>query len=271
MIQKKYSCVICGKKSTEVIKQIGNNKIAICKNDGLVFQNPRLSKTEYDQINKLYKDKSGRFDQQVDVWNKLKEHSEIPQKPNILDIGTGYTHLPAFLEKNIIEFTYYGIEMNSEYITELENMGVAIIDTDVDSDAWAVEGKNMFDIVIIRQILDHFTDPLDVLKKVWAVLKPKGVVFISVTDIMKDKREKLFIGNHIHYFSKATLNRLTEMARLKLVADGYNNDVEYWGIYTKGRATKSKFTSVYEEQKNFLTAEEPKEEPKKDEDAEPKS
>lgn len=73
---------------------------------------------------------------------------------------------------------------------------------------------NYFDLVILSDVLEHLPDPVAVLREVWEVIKPDGLLWINTPNIgsalarLLGSRWYCVTLPHIHYFSSSTLNVL---------------------------------------------------------------
>lgn len=77
-----------------------------------------------------------------------------------------------------------------------------------------------FDIVILRNILEHIWTLSEFMENVYEVLKPKGYVFIEVPNtpwLMKHGVGMIFFHQHISYFSINTLKYLLSIHSIKIV------------------------------------------------------
>lgn len=98
-------------------------------------------------------------------------------------------------------------------------MGVNIISDNVDLD-WDYDLQGKFDIIIMRHVLEHFMDPLQVLKKVRKALFTSGMVYIAVPNNLKptqNLRKNWFRNVHTYYFNKYSLKNMADKANLKIV------------------------------------------------------
>jgi 2-polyprenyl-3-methyl-5-hydroxy-6-metoxy-1,4-benzoquinol methylase len=79
--------------------------------------------------------------------------------------------------------------------------------------------KNIFDVVMYQDVIEHVTDPVQELKRVYKILKPGGVVFLVTPDV-GGLWAKL-LGSlwyhykpveHVVYFSQKTMQLALENA-----------------------------------------------------------
>ena len=99
-----------------------------------------------------------------------------------------------------------GCEMNAEIVEEgAKKLGVDVMPAmfeDLDLPA------AHYDLVLSFHTIEHTRYPVDVLRKVNAVLKPGGAVLVEVPNGDEDDREN---RGHLHFFSEESLRRLLGM------------------------------------------------------------
>lgn len=233
-------CAVCGNKSFKpIIKQKGIDydlNLVICKKCSLGLLNPRWTKEKYNAYYKEEYDKQYRSDIEFEEEKYLspnpiierfkKNDIDISKFKNILDIGCGSgENLVAFKNTNP-KIECYGIEPSIKSQKKLINKGVKIISDDVDSD-WDSDCENKFDIIIMRHVLEHFLDPLEVLKKVYNALNKNGILYIAVPNNLLEKRYDGWLRiAHTYYFNAYTLSEILKKASLGVqylhLEDEYN-------------------------------------------------
>jgi len=183
----------------------------MCKRCGLVYVNPRLSKTELDRFyaedyRKIY---GGEASLEAE-----KRHAELAfnlmPKGNHLDIGCSTGQL--------INLTGgHGIEPNREHYEIARNAGLIIKNC-------AIENYNLdlrFDIITMLNALEHVISPTTVLQKIHSLLNDRGHVLISVPNLLSTHINipvDAFLSNaHLFNFTAATLGIMAQKCGLKPV------------------------------------------------------
>jgi 2-polyprenyl-3-methyl-5-hydroxy-6-metoxy-1,4-benzoquinol methylase len=89
--------------------------------------------------------------------------------------------------------------------------------------------EDKFDLIIIRGVIEHFSDPISVLKKCAEVLKPNGYLFISATPVgnsfafhvYREKWVHYVPLIHIHFFTVDLLTRMLKNFNMSLIDQHY--------------------------------------------------
>ena len=116
----------------------------------------------------------------------------------ILDIG-GYTgELLNFLPQGI---KFYLIDFDKEALKLARKKGIFTKELDLDNDEIKWD-KKKFDIVIATEILEHLKDPERHLEGIKKILKPNGVVLISLpNECTLYHRLMVFLGKGIDLYA----------------------------------------------------------------------
>lgn len=219
------SCPICIKPSTseKVTRFILDDFISnlvLCKGCGLGYLSPRWSKQDYLKYYQETYDLKYRPELKGDFSNDSEFKTNIiterfrianvsfDNAEKILDIGSGAgDNLLAFRSKNQ-KLNCFAIEPSKISGEYLKRRGIKILSEDVDTE-WHYNNEEMFDIVIMRHVLEHFMDPLKVLSKVRSVLKTDGVLYIAVpNNLLENRNEGWLRVAHTYYFNEFTLNAI---------------------------------------------------------------
>ncbi len=264
-------CILCGEDNNHIVSRKTDRgrpvSISVCRNDGLVFQNPRWCPEMYREFY------SGEYDERYRppecstqsparrayvsrIWPKL-EGQALRDGDAVLDIGAGMGWTLEFLGQRFNgHLAFAAVEASEPCVGHLESLGVELLARDADAQ-WHVGNKERFSLVILRHALEHFLQPIEVLLKASYVLSPQGVIYIEVPDMMSPKGpldRHWFGATHTYYFCKETLVCAAERAHLKpLRVESEDSTV----LALFGRADPSSrctFQSVYERQVAMIEA-----------------
>lgn len=99
-----------------------------------------------------------------------------------------------------------------------ENANITHIKKLFTAEAYFDSIKDKSDLVIIRHVLEHVYDPLEILSSIDKILKPGGYVYIEVpntSNILEDKRFYDFFYEHVGYYTPAFLTSLMKNFKYK--------------------------------------------------------
>ena len=222
-------CDFCGQdKPIKRYEKRGFN-IVQCANCGMAYTNPRL---KGEKINELYDAdyfQGHGFDKSVNYVADVKDHARhksdftlndwdldsIKQllrtkktgKPRLLEIGCG---TGVFLDKARQHgFEVEGLELSSYAANYVRNMGIPVRTESIES---ANDAPNTWDVIVMREVIEHLPHPMESLKTVFSWLKPGGVLFMATGNY--DCPERKLKGSdwfyfmpegHLYYFSNRTM------------------------------------------------------------------
>jgi len=144
----------------------------------------------------------------------LADGGKLPVDSKVLEIGCfDGAFLSLFSGCKLI-----GCEPNAIGKVATECYGVEVVPryfsaTDFESSS--------IDLVIMRRLIEHLQEPLDILTDCWQLLSPGGRLLIETPNIEHTLQTNV-IGNfyhqHLHYFSKESLPKLLQRAGFEIVA-----------------------------------------------------
>lgn len=270
---EEVSCVVCGTYNDEKICTHGQfglpANVVICKKCGLSYLNPRWTEeslidfyvNDYDNYYRPEMDKSLKENSlYLPIYNRLKKEGFLNTKVDtILDIGSGEgTNLQYLLDK-VPTASYFAIEPSPKCQETLKGMGISILARDIGADL-GEKYDSYFDLIILRHVLEHFGDPVEMLKKVSKMLKQDGVLYIAVPNSLNFGKHSLldhcFRAVHTYYFNIHTLKNIFAKANVEVCTiyegDAYN-EMELIAIVKKGSSSEVVISPQnYKIQKTFF-------------------
>ncbi len=199
-------------------------KVSKCSNCGLIFQNPRFSDAEINDFYKeeyytgsadfSYIDERVNFKHSSYVWDKrikkLKKYlkTEPNNSPRFLDIGCSFGGLLQRAQN--FGFEPYGIDISDYSVTYArEKLGLNnVVCGEFNPDMYT---ENFFDIITMVEVIEHVKNPEKIIKGIYKVLKPGGIVLLQTANMDGVQAKKggseyhYFLPGHLFYFSKTTL------------------------------------------------------------------
>lgn len=232
---ERVNCVICDIDNTKRLLIKDSFNIVMCKNCGLIYVNPRLTKKELINFylcksnkNTSYEDIDGEKKHIQKFKNRLKLIEKFFDTPGkILDIGcstglflkmardVGWEVYGNDIDENKIRYARnrYGLNVRCGELIDLRFPG------------------KCFDVVTLFDSIEHLTDPLSILKEISRLLKKNGILVITTPNsagLLPKLTYFLFaktIGawehptppGHIYQFSQETIKKLLQKAHFKPV------------------------------------------------------
>ncbi len=207
-----------------------------CQKTGLIFSRQIL---DDDALNELYRGSVVTFGEQTefikrDYWEPIAKYTKKWSTKKALDIGCSNGFFLEVLKDNGYD-EVFGVEPGEE--------PKAIARQDIrDNIHTGFYGPGLyppdyFDLITCFQTLDHLSDPLGMIKNMYANVKPGGHVYMIMhnTRALQAKlfgeKSPIIDVEHIYLFNKENLTELCKKAGFKVVSvfdvkNGY--PYSYW-------------------------------------------
>ncbi|MDD4952855.1 MAG: class I SAM-dependent methyltransferase [Desulfovibrionaceae bacterium] len=181
-------------------------EVAACAACGFLFQSSAFS-DQYQKVMKTayqtYYDRDIFAFPRRDRENKkaldmVLRHLPADSAASVLEVGSNRGDLLYMLKEQRPECNVLGVDPGQS-----DDRGVPTIRRCFSPDLFA----SRFDVVILKHILEHFTDPKGFAAQVSTVLKEDGFLYLDVPNvdwILKEQTEG-FVLHHIGYFNLGTL------------------------------------------------------------------
>jgi 2-polyprenyl-3-methyl-5-hydroxy-6-metoxy-1,4-benzoquinol methylase len=228
-------CPLCSEKQSIYIDSERGLSIVKCKTCDLIYTNPRAKNSEEN----YFGDASVFFSEAMLIFKGLKPHhrdknyefeiqkiKKFKKRGKLLDIGT---NMGFFLRKaREGGFEVEGVEP-SPSLSEIarENWGLKIHTCFLEK---ANLPTNSFDVITLIDVLEHVTNPQELLSSCFDLLKKDGILVIKVPNgdynYFKMKLAKATGKNkvmdiwdcceHVVHFTPSTFKKLAEKCNFKL-------------------------------------------------------
>jgi 2-polyprenyl-3-methyl-5-hydroxy-6-metoxy-1,4-benzoquinol methylase len=259
------ACDLCG--ADQSIKRYEKRGFSIveCAKCGMVYTNPRLKGEKIGQLYDADYFQGHGFDRSVDYVGEVNEYGKEhpPYTLNDWDLDTISAMLGETRAKNarLLEigcgtgvflakarehgFDVEGLELSTYAAEFVRNMGITVQTASIE-DANFAEGT--WDVIVMREVIEHLPHPLESLRTVRRWLKPGGVLFMATGNY--DSPERKLKGSdwfyfmpegHLYYFSNRTMQKYLRTAGFRTVRVTNQGDMlmemlRKWGILTAGEA-----------------------------------
>lgn len=231
------NCNLCGSKSFGVVwndvttwEHPGRFRVVRCNKCGLVFLNPRPTE---EHIKRFYS-KEGYWGRDLEKdtlpvnWKEERKWRYGPlyrgifkrrKKGSILDIGAGTgMFLSKFKETG---WQVQGTEFSMD-VAQFAKRSFSIHLKVGDFLKLKFEPKR-FDVVTITTVLEHVYKPKETLRKIHRILKPGGLLVVTVPNIdsigakiFRSEWYALDPPRHLYQFSVKTLEKMLNQAGFKI-------------------------------------------------------
>ena len=216
------SCPICGSTKAKLWFEKDWFYYWRCNKCSMVYMNPRMNLAAThsfynSNVNKIYNETkfdktspSTEMDDQINYGN-LKLLKQISGKENgmLLEIGSAKGFF--LIKAKEAGFDVYGLELNQPNYEYSRNiLGDCIMDVDLFDVKFE---DNKFDVVYMRDVIEHIANPLEFLKEINRITKPGGVIFLETHNIdswinrsARENHTVIFGFEHPNHWSPKTLS-----------------------------------------------------------------
>jgi len=217
-------------------------RIVKCSKCGLIYANPRpsvitLCANYAGMVDSLYlEEEKGRRLSAQSILNGL--HG-FKKSARLLDIGCSTGFLLDEARKKGWEV--YGVELSQWAVDYARNkLGIANVFGGTLKEA--AYPSNYFDAVILKDAIEHLTDPKSTLIEIRRILKSDGVICINTPDISSLISKVLrarwwgIKQAHLYYFTRKSLHNMLDaagFAPIKTKSHARTFSLKYWGSKIK--------------------------------------
>ncbi|QQS38598.1 class I SAM-dependent methyltransferase [Candidatus Woesebacteria bacterium] len=218
------TCKYCKSDKYKHLFEVNGKDIVECLECGLVRTNCR----DFEKYDNYHRDdKEYRSDEELfkNIFiRRFQTISRYKKKGKILDIGSSTgTMLSIFKDHG---WQVWGVEPSASF-KYANKKGIKTTNSTFEK---AKLPLNYFDVVIMNHTFEHVEDPVAVVKKIYAVLKIKGLVYIDVPNfggfdakIRGNNWGYLMPNEHVHHFTPNTLKMIIRKAGFEIV---------WWGSWS---------------------------------------
>jgi len=224
----KIPCIVCDSNSDVSIGFHNGFRVARCTDCGFVFVNPRppeqilASLYSSPEQNPYASDDYEPFELERPVLIKiLKELQKYVRSGRMLEVGCGRGD---FLR--VAKTTGFAVAGCDIFQGSPPDVSGAVLYNGPLKTAALLE--NSYDLVVIRNTLEHLFDPRSELEEIRKILKPGGYLYLKVPNVRFEhgllcrlvfgKPDTFEAPYHLNHFSPRTLKRLLNSTGLQWVS-----------------------------------------------------
>ena len=193
-------------------------RIVKCSQCGLVYANPRPSEeilinNYIKMIDPDYlKEERGR---RLSAESILRELRRLKKTGRLLDVGCA----AGFLLDEACKYGWlaYGVEL-SKWAVDYARDKFGLKDVSQTTLKKAAYPSNYFDVVVLKDSIEHLTDPKNTLIEIRRILKPDGIICVNTPDI-SSLISKILQARwwgvkqaHLYYFNQKSLRAMLNAA-----------------------------------------------------------
>jgi 2-polyprenyl-3-methyl-5-hydroxy-6-metoxy-1,4-benzoquinol methylase len=207
--------------------------IVRCRKCGFVFMNPMITKKglkkvytyDYYKFYNLHarEDIGALYAADASAFREIQNQSGI-HSGNLLDIGCAQGFFLHSVKKNFSRWNVFGCDISRECTEFGKNKLKLKLRTGTVEDCRYPE--KFFDIVKLRETIEHLENPIGSLNEINRILKKGGYVAIETGNVdsmiskIYGRRHPYFDITHVSYFSIATLKYALEKTGFDIVKTG---------------------------------------------------
>lgn len=221
------NCYLC--KSTKYTKwrSITNYDLQRCDNCGFIFVFPLPSTETLKNFYEFFDYKDVSLSEvrirkdAVKSLRLIKNHLHI-KNISLLDVGCGRGYFMDEARK--LGWNTFGIDYSSITIRyALRNLNLKVFQSDIGT----YKTTNKYDVIVLSQFIEHVSNPNEIIKKCYQLLKKGGLIYVATPNIRSISAKVLGVGfdhlippEHLGYYSRKTLERLLSNNEFRLLHAG---------------------------------------------------
>ncbi len=221
------------KKTDEYFKHEFN--IFYCLNCGLYFVNPRIHRKHLLELYDFSYFKGQNWDDKTDYFSNYSNHKRLEtlerlycshfeniqcflgrENLNILDVGCGLGFFSQFISQKYPKNKITSVDISPDAVEYMKKKGFDAICGDIFISSLRQE---YYDVVYMRQVMEHLYEPISYVSKVRELLKKGGLFFYTTgnTKEVDDIQKWYYIrpSGHIIYFNPRSIRTLFKKSGLR--------------------------------------------------------
>ncbi len=217
-------CILCNNIKFSKLFKKNNYQVVECVSCNFIFLNPPPNKSQLVKYYKNFDYQTGFINENLIRRDSIKTLKNLKKlgydNGSLLDIGCG---AGFFLD----EARKFGWEVQGIDTSEITSsygknkLKLEIINSNF-LDYKFPESK--FRVITLLQVIEHLNDPTTMIKKIYKLLEPNGILCIATPNIesylsriLKNNFNYMIPPEHISFYSPQTLKTLLKNANFRIV------------------------------------------------------
>jgi SAM-dependent methyltransferase len=222
-------CNLCGARVSLPVVVNCSLRIVRCRGCGLVFVNPQPTlealRNYHAAGELLSRDGWSSYfqhspEQIRELWEeRFSDVRKWTQGPgvNLLDVGAGYGDFLHIVSQAGWQVSGFEFSPAAAKLSR-EKYGVSLSVGDLFEMSFS---NQSFDVITMWHVLEHLADPIAVLRRLFTLLRPGGLLVLEVPNlnclVRKSYRVPMTVNLHLFHFSPDTLSSLVSAAGFQVL------------------------------------------------------
>lgn len=147
------------------------------------------------------------------IVSRLGQHCKLPAQARALDVGCGSGATLRVMSREYPSWHLSGLELDARNHSHLFNIaGVKAV-----YDCPAAQIRDRFDLITSIHAVEHFDEPVALLRDLRSLAKPGAYMFIQTPNLLENPYD-LVVADHFLHFSPATLARVVAAAGFEVLS-----------------------------------------------------
>ena len=244
---KEYKCILCGSNQGKALLTWNKDyQLVSCETCSAVTANISVDSSD-EHISDIY-DKSQYEATKKNILSTYQYRKEMfgqgryeycikrlnldESKINVLDVGCGVGYFLSVLGEKGIESI--GLEVDPYQAEFCKKQGLNVTNKNIKQ-----LNNEQFDLIVMFDVLEHLTDPIETFKELNSKLKSNGriivytpYIFSFAFELMQEEQNLLHPFQHVCFYNKDSLNFLSKTTGFKIEKiDNYGLDIADYLLY----------------------------------------
>lgn len=247
-------CILCGHDELIPLERYSKAYLCQCLKCNLVFSDQKPSREEIDllQIKRKWKEHITQ-DTQRRYAHILDRFEHFRKNNRILDLDCSHGEFLEMAKER--GWKVYGTADTEESLELCRSKGLEMFEGSLNT---AIFAEDSFDIVCMRNVLEHIVNPNEELQKIRKIVRSGGLVYVTTPNFnsflryrLKEKYSIISYPLRLVYYSRGPFKRLFRQNDFKIL------ETEATGVsFSKRKIVRARTQVPITEESDFIEWEE---------------